>query len=331
MSQIWKEPGGHHVIEIKDKSPYENDPFPDLGKLLNSTPDARKHLFKPFHEVCKEFGVGWNINTKSLIDKMRNIKGAIPENIYQEIIGEVKKLPLEIITKFSPPSARIFIDGVGEEVYYKATAIAQKDSLPINRFFSTIIINSYKMRELISMMKNIMRRSESKFILCKKCSKVSVVPVNFPSNQCQYCNSNQVETYYPLYIPIEVFSEWESGGNRFLEVMTYNAIKEISHDKVFSNVSLKKKMQRTGEIDVFISQSRNKGCAVLATTNPHLPDEKRQAERLKKIRGLDFIVVTTQSSCGVMGKHALETFSNVITDRNFPASLINFLKEKSII
>mgnify|MGYP000412645634 CR=1 FL=1 len=206
------------------------------------------------------------------------------------------------------------------------------DSVPMNRFFFSVLTYSYKLGEIISELNNfkILQNCDTKFIFCERCKKVSVTPIT--SNDCHYCHSSSVEYYPMMFLPKSILSEWENGGDKFIEVMIYYAIKMASPDtNVYSNVNIIDNRGRSiREIDVYIKETQQEGCAILATKNPRLSEEKKQAKSLRKM-GFDVILVTTNSTGGKMTQYATKTFTSVIEDSDFPSNLIEYLKANGII
>ena len=332
--QIWRQSNGPHKIDVPANyvSVYDDnkEKYPNLADALIKNLDIRRNLLKPFHHICLECGLDW-INTKSIFDAIKEIKKEykIPDDRMNKIEDLVKNIPVDFIKNYSPTSLRIFLNNVKENDFDKSVLLTKDDSVPINRFFSNAVTNSFKLREIISILNkfSVLQNTGTNFNLCGRCSKVSISP----NNICLYCGKpDKVEQYPMLYLSQKIFSGWEDGEDKFIEAMIYHAIKKnLSPYKVYSNVNvIDKKLQKVREIDVFI---RDTNFAILATTNPFLPTEKNQAKELEDM-DFDVIVVTTKSSGGGMEKSSITTpFTNIIGDSNFPQNLIDFLKDNKAL
>jgi len=329
MVKIWRESGGPHFIEMKGRSQshFDDDCFLKLSNGLNKDMILRNNFLKPYHQTCAEYGRDIRPSLQSVLGKIASVKSKIGDNsIYQSILDGIKNIPNEIFKNLSPISSKIYIKGADKGLQLEAMKIDRNDTLPINKFFSEVVSNSVMLKDLISSLDKykIIKQTDENFVLCKKCSRVS----STPKEVCLKCGAKG-SVYPMLTIPNNILSLWEDGGNKFLEVMTYHVIKEKVPNKVYSNLDLSKigRKDAVTELDVFVSKSTNSGCVILSTVSPKQGREKRQGAIISSLRGMEYIVVTTQSNIGKLENNALNTFPNVLNDSNFPDNLIAFLKK----
>jgi hypothetical protein len=331
MPTLWKRDNLDIYVDNNYISTYDNEAYKNFAKAINSDIEMRKYCLKPFHQVCvEECGINWQVDLSSILAALRKIKGSIEQSQYDSLLDSIKNIPSMFIKKTRPTSTRVFLHNVRDDLYHRTLTMNINDFAPMNRLFSTVVTNSYKMRKILQKMHHfgILQLTNSKFYFCNSCKNVSVNP----NQGCLYCNSTLVEEFPMYHLPQNILSEWETGGDRFLEVMIFHAIKTTAPSlPIYSNLNIRKNHRMpVREIDVYIPHNRREGCAILATKNPSDSDEKNQAKNLNQL-GFNVLLVSTSSTTGKMGQYVKESFLDIKNDANFPNNLLNYLKINNII
>jgi len=333
MPTIWR--GIKNLSIIVDKSyssPYDDQFYQNFANLMNSQIDARKYFLKPYHQVCiEDCEIPWQTDVSFVLKKLNEVKSSINDEIYREITDKIKSLPLMFIKKSPPVSTRVFLPTISQNIYQRVITMNPEDSRPLNRFFSSVVVNSYNMMKIISMLhkKNVLLASKLNFVWCKGCKNISISK----NNTCFFCNSPNKEIFPMFHFPQKILTEWINGGNKFLEAMIYHAVKKASPaTEIYSTVEVVQNGRKPyTEIDVLIKKDKQKYCAILATINPTLQREKRSARILKGDCKFDVILVTTSSNANEMGKNTIQNFTKIKNDSSFPKSLITYLKSNNYI
>jgi len=306
---------------------YDSHKYPELSIAMNNDNSLRKILFKPIHQVFLEYKVDIGLNTRDIIKEVDANKENLGDDNASAIIKKIKDLQYQLMKKLDIPSIRIFIRGVNEALFTKAIQMRGIETSIENQYFSTVIKNSYHLNKLIELLftHNILYSGGTTFTWCNRCNNTTIGT----NTTCQRCGSKNCDNYEALQIPTVIFDEWAKGGDKFIEGMIYHALKNANLDNinVLSNLDVKdkKRVLRT-EADIVIPELDT---IILATKNPNLAGEKKQAKLFYRDMGLRTILVTTHPNAGGMRNNLSKYFSDIKNDNEFPGNLIEYLETES--
>ncbi len=335
MVSVWHGQRNFDLVVDNRKPPVFDYPYyVKFSEILNTNVKLRKTFLTPYHHVIIEKSkISFGADISEVIKELRSYEEILEDDEipqFKQLINKVKDLPFLFIKKSPAESLRTFLPNLNKNMLFKIQTMKYEDALPLNKFFMSVATNSDSMSHLvIPLFENkILESSGVGFNYCNGCHKVSI------SNEkvCFFCNSKKIDAFPMYHIPQPIMVEWLSGGNKFLEAMSYNAVKKASPKSlVYSSVDVKHNgsVDNETEADIFIKQG-NSGCVILATTNPSQPTEKKQAKLFQSF-GFKVVLVTTESSPREMKNHVDMPFVSVREDQNFPGNLIDYLRKQKII